>query len=1445
MDKNPFGNTPWADEEVVDPGLVFGKEPLKKFAKALVATCPSKKYRAQYESLIVEQCGYDTETIKALRTIVEKDLNNPNAVIPDSITKDVIWDTIARNIEDAFRVSPLWVKVAIGWLVHTLKPFTQEELRSGVQLSTYDHSVPPVVPTLKAIYGPVIYATSKRICFPNERILGYFRDCLSKEKSRLGPDWANLQIPDNNAIANVLTGCIAQESSLLKTPLSMLYLKQYAAEYWRRHLEEGPTDAAKVCSLAEDQKFMQVQRKMEYNFYWTRYKRTKKLRMDGPLVLAVQVGNPSIVASILQETKSAEEVGSAVTMAARYNFGEIVEILLAEHKPPGGMEEDAAMDAALEIAAMHNCSAVYKPVLSWMDKYTDARPKAYHAELLSHVACHAAMLGYLDLLKFVVQSHGAQVNVPILGVVKPLQQAVYYGNAGCAKFLVQEAGAIIYNTKPVPEDDGSHDTASMSSEEGKEDENPLIIAAEQGFKEILTILLDQTAVRIKGHTNGESTVSCDDASDDASDTGNAGDAGDTEGAKDSRKKCLVPWSFIEDALVAACKQSDAETVKHILEHPTVKAVPKSRRPVNSELLSSAIRAQLKPGPDSLAMLILKASKPAESRDDLVHPFVRAAEFGQLEFVRYCLELNDPNAAMAFVNGSDEGDKMALHCAANQGHIDIVRCLLEKNADPNVSDGSGSTPLALAAVSGHAETVHLLLENGADVSWVGPTTIGILASATMSRACELDVSVIRLLLKYGASVNALDNSKHTALHWAAQRGYINILEVLLTQDGIDVTMTGDRDMNALHSAAQSTARTAVIAAEMLIEAGISTQKADVDGWLPLHLAACWNGVDLMQFLLSNDKSKLNARTTNGDTVLHAAYKTPEVLIWLLDQGFDLDMENSEGRTVLMHAAKNGVDESVGLLLAFGASTDSLDRSNRSALHHAVETRSLTVANRLLDANPAVLFQVDSSGTSVLYTAITRVLMPFALRVLNELEKYAKENNIQDDMIRILNAETANTQRSPLVLAARRGDKEVVAKMVKLGADIEKRDYRQLTALTYAIERNDDTIVRLLLEAHLKLNKERKKMEEERKAAAGQEQQSQDDTTKVKDMASAPAKTQPAPLQSAAGAGNVDMVKLVLSYGVDVNEESGQFNTALTAAAARGFSRVVSTLLNHRADPTLGGGSYPNALCAAVSSTSVATIDLLLAKDKSAVLARDIQGRNALLVAVQSRALDAFERVLGVAESLSDGGKAMPFGTALDPDKQGRRLLHFAASSGDVDVLRYFLEHPRLQLKNDIDIPDNDGWTPLHWACRLEEGAEVVELLLACGSDPSLETRDGWTPLNIAQYHDAVGTLPAINVALHERAHTIPIIGACYKCEDCEDYDLCFKCHWSAKSTHYAGHKWKLRDGTEDPGDSRRPPYGAREVNRVRSRVRSRESAISSVVRMERMDTMYHQIARRKD
>jgi ankyrin repeat protein len=54
-------------------------------------------------------------------------------------------------------------------------------------------------------------------------------------------------------------------------------------------------------------------------------------------------------------------------------------------------------------------------------------------------------------------------------------------------------------------------------------------------------------------------------------------------------------------------------------------------------------------------------------------------------------------------------------AAWNGHLEIVKLLLEHGADVNAKMEGLGTALHLAASNGHLEIVKLLLENGADVN----------------------------------------------------------------------------------------------------------------------------------------------------------------------------------------------------------------------------------------------------------------------------------------------------------------------------------------------------------------------------------------------------------------------------------------------------------------------------------------------------------------------------------------------------------------------------------------------------------------------------------------------------------------------------------------------------------------------------------------------------------
>ena len=76
-------------------------------------------------------------------------------------------------------------------------------------------------------------------------------------------------------------------------------------------------------------------------------------------------------------------------------------------------------------------------------------------------------------------------------------------------------------------------------------------------------------------------------------------------------------------------------------------------------------------------------------------------------------------------------------------------------------------------------------------------------------------------------------------------------------------------------------------------------------------------------------------------------------------------------------------------------------------------------------------------------------------------------------------------------------------------------------------------------------------------------------------------------------------------------------------------------------------------------------------------------------------------------------------AVDVDE--RTPLHWAASSGSLDITRYLIDQ-----KADIDKPDGSGWTALHIASSAGH-EEIVRELVGAGADVNRKNDKGLTPL----------------------------------------------------------------------------------------------------------------------
>lgn len=117
---------------------------------------------------------------------------------------------------------------------------------------------------------------------------------------------------------------------------------------------------------------------------------------------------------------------------------------------------------------------------------------------------------------------------------------------------------------------------------------------------------------------------------------------------------------------------------------------------------------------------------------------------------------------------------ALVMAAFEGHVECCRLLLDRGADANGYDICGNRPLAAVAGNLNTEIVRLLLDRGAEVDGRDD-----MRKTPLMRVCEASVlacdgierkefdktrnSLVELLLREGADVNAVDETGRTALH----------------------------------------------------------------------------------------------------------------------------------------------------------------------------------------------------------------------------------------------------------------------------------------------------------------------------------------------------------------------------------------------------------------------------------------------------------------------------------------------------------------------------------------------------------------------------------------------------------------------------------------------------------------------------------------------------------
>lgn len=362
---------------------------------------------------------------------------------------------------------------------------------------------------------------------------------------------------------------------------------------------------------------------------------------------------------------------------------------------------------------------------------------------------------------------------------------------------------------------------------------------------------------------------------------------------------------------------------------------------------------------------------------------------------------------ASVNGPlDGGGKPPLVSAAELGHTEIVRLLLERGARIEAVDKDGDTALANAAWKGHAETVRLLLQNGANVN-----SASAFRNTPLLLAVRRSSQTSRLLIENGADVRSANKDGETPLGSAAYNGLTDILGLLLDK-GADIEAVDKYGDTALINAS---IKGYTEAARLLIDNGANVNVVNKNSDTPLLFAA-WKG--------------------------HT-----EIAKLLMQGGADFTVRNRGGKTAL-DLAKDG-----NHLATYSAILE-LQRSRAAAAQKkpaarlspklAAELKTLVARNNpkelkaFLDAHPEALASIEDPGLRLMYTG------PAQLRVI-DVARLAKSRMKDALIIAQINSTSAPYKKFDVdELAALQNmaiSDDVIAAMVNVTTEYEKEQQRR--------------------------------------------------------------------------------------------------------------------------------------------------------------------------------------------------------------------------------------------------------------------------------------------------------------------------------------------------------------------------------------------------------------------
>ena len=697
------------------------------------------------------------------------------------------------------------------------------------------------------------------------------------------------------------------------------------------------------------------------------------------------------------------------------------------------------------------------------------------------------------------------------------------------------------------------------------------------------------------------------------------------------------------------------------------------------------------------------------------------------------------------------DITPLMIASSCGHIEVLECLLQAEADVNSKDEDGYTPLAYAITGSKSLTiVQRLLESGANPN-ILLGGISIIEKAKEENGTE---EIVNLLLKYSAlqlhkDYEQLPEKVKTSINDQIEEKKLTILQVAeKIETHFPVTsLTKAQNAHELFNRLQP--YYSFLSCDILVDITREFIGGEIENELEGYLV-------MMRKFQKSVKIKQLKEVMSLVPIQNDTSDTCDVNIKLNGEWEEGTLENLQ--QLLKHMFHNKqhllnhmtVDERSSLCITFTIPTsqsdgiaDEVKRSkefiecvgvSRVSVGDVdvsiMENSKFSFSSGLLRAaengiNKAVQFllemgvnidNVDSNGRTALMLASKAGHEEIVETLLSARANGSQDGHSRVGQILLKGGADPNIQekdgRSALMYASQNGHSEVVQILLKGGADpnIQEKDGR--SALMYASLNGHSEVVQILLKGGADPNIQEK---DGRSALVSAYTNGHSEVVQILLEGGADPnirmKTGWTVLMSACKNGHSEVVQILLNGGADPNilEEDGW--TALMYASQNGHFEVVQILLNGGADPNIRTKTGWTVLMSACKNGHSEVVQILLNGGADPNILEE-DGWTALMYASQN----GHSKVVQI---LLNGG--------ADPNIQkedGLTALMYASRNGHFEVVQILLNGGA-----DPNIRTKTGWTVLMSACK-NGHSKVVQILLNGGADPNIRMKTGWTVLMFA-------------------------------------------------------------------------------------------------------------------